>query len=484
VGVSDDFRQVYVNGVKATRAKSTGPLPGAVETTTGYTTTDTNMQNWGNKDKIEFVYHCQDWQVSRILVSNISGTNVTMKEDGWSIAKSMTAVNKYNHRMIYMENAYELLDAEGEWYLNSSTDYLYYKPKSGENMSSATVEVPVVEKLVDISGTSGTSYVANIQFEGIMFKLTNWTHPTYYALVGWQGTGYFDTMNDLNNRIWHAPEAAVSMGYARYIKVERCSFNKLGALGIRISDGTQNSRIRGCVFDGIAADGIYFFTTNRNESDGNKIVKYLTINNNYITNVGVDYKMASAVYGEAAQNVSITHNKIENVPYDGIQLRAGCNSAANMRKAHDISYNHIKNSVNALGDGGAIYTNGEMYLDSTSSRSTITNNYIQGVGSGPWCNALYTDEGSSYWSVSNNVCDGITTRWIHIWKSTIHDEIVNGNYTNSGSIRNDGTNCTITNTTTYSGSNYPAGAQTIINSAGLESAYSDIQPTPTPTHAE
>ena len=190
--------------------------------------------------------------------------------------------------------------------------------------------------------------------------------------------------------------------------------------------------------------------------------------------------MGSAIYGTWAQNLTITHNEIGYSPYSGIQIDGDMTTNPNIRKAFNISYNYVHDVMSELFDGAAIYSNSEMYLDSTSSRSQMTNNYIKNSGD----SALYTDAYSSYWNVSSNVVDNVAANWVSIWTPSIHDEVVNGNYTNTSAYLNSGTNCPITNTTKYTGSNYPAGAQTIINNAGLEPAYQNIKsggPTPTPT---
>ena len=57
VSASDDFRQIYVNGARGTRARTTGALPSGItltKTATGYTANNSTMSTWGNKDKIEF----------------------------------------------------------------------------------------------------------------------------------------------------------------------------------------------------------------------------------------------------------------------------------------------------------------------------------------------------------------------------------------------------------------------------------------------
>jgi hypothetical protein len=60
--------------------------------------------------------------------------------------------------------------------VNTATGTLYYIPLSGQSMSSADVEFPVVQSLVDVAGTYA-SPAHNITFTGITFTGTSWLGP-------------------------------------------------------------------------------------------------------------------------------------------------------------------------------------------------------------------------------------------------------------------------------------------------------------------
>src|SRR5438874_411503 len=53
-----------------------------------------------------------------------------------------------------VDNAFELLDTPGEWYLDRSRNTVYYLPRSGENLVTARVVAPVLETLVSGQGTA------------------------------------------------------------------------------------------------------------------------------------------------------------------------------------------------------------------------------------------------------------------------------------------------------------------------------------------
>jgi hypothetical protein len=48
----------------------------------------------------------------------------------------------------YLENALEFLDSPGEWYLKTDTSEVFYMPRVGEDLASAEVIAPAVETLI------------------------------------------------------------------------------------------------------------------------------------------------------------------------------------------------------------------------------------------------------------------------------------------------------------------------------------------------
>jgi hypothetical protein len=81
----------------------------------------------------------------------------------------------------FIENAFELLDAEGEFYFNKSTKTLYFKPNGTavEQFAPAATDkfaapagpftVPVLETLISLKGSSAAP-VKNVRIQGIGFR--------------------------------------------------------------------------------------------------------------------------------------------------------------------------------------------------------------------------------------------------------------------------------------------------------------------------
>ena len=160
VGTNINSRQLYVNGVRAIRARGPQNPSGFTSTASGFTTTDTSMQSWGNVTNIELMYR-STWKQLRCPIASIASTTITMQNPGWNLVINppvpgvpwagggvgCTGSPRLNS-VTWVENAYELLTNPGMWYLNRATGYLYYIPRAGENLATATIVLPLAEKLI------------------------------------------------------------------------------------------------------------------------------------------------------------------------------------------------------------------------------------------------------------------------------------------------------------------------------------------------
>ncbi|HTV47359.1 MAG TPA: hypothetical protein VMG59_02840, partial [Phycisphaerae bacterium] len=165
-------RQLYINGVRATRTR--GPLPTRLtQTATGYTAVSDVMSHWKNPSDIEFVYTGGNgywsvgsvgagaWTEPRCPVASIDGTTITMAQPCWNNSTKRVRLPARFHsdrlanlvggnigRMpAYVENAYELLGTPGQFYFDRSTRTIYYVPRAGEDLNKDDVEAPVLQQL-------------------------------------------------------------------------------------------------------------------------------------------------------------------------------------------------------------------------------------------------------------------------------------------------------------------------------------------------
>ena len=114
VGTAIDTRQLYVNGQRAVRARGQLNPSGFTRTATGWDGITSSMASWGSKGRIE-IHGRTGWIPQRCRVSTIVATTITMQEPCWTNANADLGWPS----IAWIENAYELLDAAGEWYLGS-----------------------------------------------------------------------------------------------------------------------------------------------------------------------------------------------------------------------------------------------------------------------------------------------------------------------------------------------------------------------------
>jgi hypothetical protein len=392
-----------------------------------------------------------------------------------------------------LRNAIEFLKTPGQFYFNRATDTLYYYPRPGENMVTAEVIAPVSEGLLRIAGESTGKRVENLEFHGLTFSYDHWLLQEVAGsrgLVGVQSLALYTKFRADGN--WHKthynvcdlPQATVELRSCRNVRFERNRFLHLtSGAGVSLVNDVSDTAVTGNVFDGLSGnavnvghpqhyaigDGALF------SSDVEGVCARISINNNWIRRVSLDFKQEEAISGFFTDGVEIAHNDIRGTPYGGIALGWWWGNAeippSTVAKNNRIFANRVVETQQVLhGDGGAIYVLGEQ------PGSRIEANYIESS-----TRMIYCDDGSAYWTVTRNVVK-ITgnqsgelakgKHWLNLWTPRIHDLTIVDNYTNSERMHNAGTNCTPRDT--HVGYPFPDEAQAIIAAAGLEPAYQDI----------
>lgn len=127
----------------------------------GHITSDLSLLNWKNPEYVECVYR-EIWTAPRCGVASIvqigdTLVRITMKQPGWKNCRNKGITS--TRTPWYLENAMELLDEAGEWYLDKTgaigkgKNVLFYKPYSWENLQTAECVFPVLESLIQLEGT-------------------------------------------------------------------------------------------------------------------------------------------------------------------------------------------------------------------------------------------------------------------------------------------------------------------------------------------
>lgn len=443
-----DFRQLWVNGKKAVRARDVEDF----EKMNRICSVDEKneilyvpavsirrlIDNKGNlKAKYaEMVLH-QMWCVANLRIRSVEvqGDSAAIRfhqpesriqfEHPWP--RPMVTTDGHNSAF-YLTNARELQDVPGEWYHDIDARKVYYYPREGEKMQEAEVIVPAVETLVRVEGTVDRP-VCHIRFEKITFSYTTWMRPSEKGHVPLQAGMYLtdgyridpkmqrDYLNHpLDNQGWLGrPAAAVRVVAARQIDFERCRFEHLGSTGLDYEEAVQGGVVRGCLFRDIAGNGLLVgsFSPAAHEThlpydpaDRREVCTQQQINNCYFTEIGNEDWGCLAIAAGYVGDVNIEHNEISEVPYSGISLGWGWTQTVNCMRNNRVHANLIHHYAKHMYDVAGIYTLG------SQPKSYVTENCVHSIYKPGYVHDpnhwfyLYTDEGSSFITVRDNWTEG------------------------------------------------------------------------------
>jgi hypothetical protein len=484
-------RQLYVNGLRQTRARGL-PAGTWTKTSSGYNVTNDAVSTYKNLTGVELIGR-DSWQQFRCTVASATSSTVTMVQPCWRNS------NQYSWSQFaaekggvpdWVENAYELIDQPGEWYLDrtgavagNGVPRIYLKPTEPAKLATSKVVLPVLETLVSATGTSANR-LHNVQFKGIRFEHATWLRPGTNEGYASRQTGYLwygTPASNPNTDLDHTP-GNVDVQEATNIRFEGDTFTRLGAVGLSVIKGTQDIDIVGNRFEDISGSAVSIGDPkDHHPANESEYVKNISFTDNLVTRAGAEYQDQSGVTAAYPQYTDISHNEIFDLPYTGISMGIGWgrNDPNPITRAewegfttptplqnNTITHNYVHDVMRDVTDGGAIYT------ESDQPDSVISDNYLHNPNS--WF-GVYLDNGTQHYSVTNNVFEGFG-QWAALnWPSG--NNSVTGNYVNYyGSYRDIGVGNTQSGNITGLTS-WPAPAQSIIDNAGLRPEYAGAKQT-------
>jgi hypothetical protein len=458
-GASFQTRTFFVNGVKAQRARSADDQIPFTKTDSGFSTTNTAIASWGNRQEIELVGHNMQ-KFYRCRIDTVSGGSITLTQPCWDNSQISKPEFKKVH---WVENAYELLDEAGEWYLDNATGTMYYKPRAGENMATARAIAGDIETVVSVKSA------ANLKFSGLTVAYNTWNFPSSdVGYVGLQQGEHPWTTWDGDLPEERFIPGSVSVLTGKNLSFEHMTFANLAGVGIAFDDGSQNISVTGSRFEALGNNAINIGDALHNHPEPAEEDRGYIIANNYITRIGLDYPNSAGIWGGYVADVNIHHNEVFDVPQKGIAVGWGW-GATSYAEDNKINYNYIHQYTTVLEDSGGVYTL------SPQPNTEIAYNYIDHDVNG--YNCLYPDEGSAFTNWHHNVCKRVG-QWLHLWTDSIHDNKIQFNYADTTTQENAGVNNTVSDNTFVTDGNWPAEAQNIMNNAGIEAAYRGIKSGP------
>jgi parallel beta helix pectate lyase-like protein len=486
-------RQLYVDGARAVRA--TGAVPAAA------TLASWKDPSGGFPPTVELVYvgGWGPWTEGRCPVASVTGGTINMAQPCWD-----NSTKRGNNNVgpgsvgaaTRAENAYQLLDAAGEWYLDVTSSKFYYIPLAGQTLANLDVEAPALEALVTGGGTA-MSPLHNVVFHGIQFSYATWMGASSsngfsevqanYLVWGTAGP----TAGNAEYS-WYQIPANVSLTYAQNIQFTNDAFVHLGGAGLALGNGAQNCLVQGNVITDTSGSAIELGNDDMRNATGADQTLGNTIADNHVFDAPVEYRAGIGIDVGYAATSSIVHNQIDHTPYSGISIgwggwpdKQGQPALTNYSHNNDVSYNLLFEIMQTLSDGGGIYTNGQTTQShSYATGETVKGNVLHDLNHSFW--GLYSDNGSDWMTVTGNAVWNGGSPWGYCHDDHyagegggLDNQIIQGNYwQGSPTLAGPGAgtapdaHCQISGNTMIKGpADVPAS---IIGAAGLESAYQGL----------
>jgi len=390
------FRQLFIDGRRARRARSPNegylhvealvdPKPNARwnEGVDRFRFKPGDIRPWHDLDNVEVVvFH--SWNTSRVRIAEVDEQEHVVRFTGPTIFRPLAWDPDQRY---YVENASELLDSPGEWYLDQTTGTLSYWPLEGEDMSRVEVVAPLLDELVRFEGDADAGkLVEHLHLVGLSLQHADWTLPQ---------TGYGDPQAAVT------VPAVVSADGARQCAVRGCEIAHVGTYGLWLRRGCKECRIEQNQIHDLGAGGVRIgeakmAETDAAESSGN------VVHNNYIHDGGYVYAAGVGLWLAQSSHNVISHNEIHSFDYSGMSVGWNWSDVPTRTLSNRIENNHVHHVVRGvLSDAGGIYTLG------TQTGTVIRNNVFHDVwpymGRPAMAWGIYFDAGSNGLTVENNL---------------------------------------------------------------------------------
>ena len=338
-------------------------------------------------------------------------------EGGWQNNRGAAA-----HRQIrFVENIFEELDAPGEWFLNPKTHTLYFYPPAGLDLKNAVVEATRLRTLVEFRGDEAHP-VKWITLRGLIFRQAART--------------VMDTQEPLLRSDWAIYRGgAIFFNGAEDCALEDSFIDQVGGNAVFVNNYNRRVAIRGTQIAKAGASGICFvgdpqaarsplFNYDQvhkldeiDRTPGPKTDNYpadCLVDDCLIHLTGRVEKQTAGVEIDLAQNITVRHCSIYDLPRAGINIGDGCWGG------HVIEFCDIFDTVKETGDHGSFNSWGrDRYWRPNIGE---VNAWVKQVPELPKLDAVKPivlannrwrcdhgwdidlDDGSSYYIITNNLC--------------------------------------------------------------------------------
>ena len=316
---------------------------------------------------------------------------------------------EYAGKVYWFENHLSLLSEPGQFFYDDKAGTLYVYPYADTDMKTAIVSYPLTERLFHLINMNGVS-IEDIHFTGLTSNYAT-DHGHNGGLGGTYLNGYYPVDPEIGIQ-GPVPHAAVYADNVKNVRVKGCTFDELGANGVYFNHANRNVTVKGCSFTQLAMSAVlvgrqhpYLFTLKTGQVN-------VLIDNNYIYNIGVCYPCCPGMHFTRVFGAAVMHNTIIHTPYSAIMSGWFMDPLPQKNSRYlEIAYNRCEDNLYAINDGSCIYLCGaNAPTDVREVFSRIHHNYVKATGYNRTYNGIYLDANASNWYVYENVLDGFRVK--------------------------------------------------------------------------
>lgn len=464
-----NFRQLYVNGSAAIRARTPThdwrhATPGQWDTFSldplyihnlslskdndGLLGQDNEISQLlaMKKESVARVEYIQlaNWRQHRVRISSVeqqkdNADKVILNLPDDSIRRVLaqavkccggrTAAKKINKEGIRrgagyrLENALAFMDDEREWFLDRETRRLYYIPSKNEIQDKtllAEVIAPVTDNLLVMNG------VKNVVFYGLTFEHASNLKPDEYGVIQRMAGLYYDVVKqkefDNAGKKTKRPPVSVHSGGIELVNTDNVHFERnriqnFDANGVVLYAGVKRSGFKGNVFTKNGVDHIVAYGSNKPKPTARAQIKDLAITDNYMLEPGATEQMGMSVFASYPTRMIIENNLMTDSDQYAINLGWGAFKTGKMPGLADnsIRFNEFKNLMRFTQDAAVIHT--KSATNEGVLHTNITENYVHDFTDTSWgkkgfgaveTRLFYLDDRTNRAVVTQNVVENIS----------------------------------------------------------------------------
>ncbi|MDC0088319.1 PDZ domain-containing protein [Akkermansiaceae bacterium] len=184
--------------------------------------------------------HRSRWGGYHYRITGKGANGEVTYKGGWQNNRQMGMHEEY--RMV--ENIFEELDTQGEWFHNKKENTLYYYPADGVDLKTAKVEVVRLRHLIEFKGTEAQP-VKNVTLQGFVV-----THAA---------RTFMDTKEPLLRSDWAIYRGgAVFLTGTENVQILDTEFNQVGGNAVFVNNYNRRALIKGCHIHAIGGSGVAF----------------------------------------------------------------------------------------------------------------------------------------------------------------------------------------------------------------------------------